>query len=131
MKKVILVLTLLINCTNLNAQKSTLKSVKIDYEYFSTESIDLIRCEDFLPAFEKTLKSVLIEDHKSLESLYCLNKKFRRRSNRMNIRGIITFNFSNKSESFCFDSYGYFQKGNTVYKNKKLIEFIESNYNVW
>lgn len=125
---------IIISCllyTNVNAQKSTLKSVKIDYEYFSTESIDLIRCEDFQSAFEKSLKSVLIEDEKSLKNLCNLNNKFRKRTQKMNIRGIITFNFSDKTESYCFDPYGYFQKGSIVYKNKKLIEFIESNFNVW
>jgi hypothetical protein len=135
MKKWLLMFVFLLICiiTNGQVEKHGLIYVKVDYENFNTFSFSAIDCESFDYAFNKTKVSKKITDSLTIKGLEVLKDKLNKKRGRLlDIRGIITFYYSdNKNEKYCFDRYGFFLNEKGYFYNKKLLNNLVSLFKLW
>jgi len=113
------------------SQKSKLLSVKVEYEYFATESFEKIDCGYFSSSFKKSIKIMIFKKKEHLDTIKVLTKRFLLKEENLDVRGVITLNYQNKKIRYCFDRFGYFEKNGTTYKNDKLFAFLEKNIKFW
>lgn len=131
-KNIGLLIALMITIIGSNyAQEKKLHSVKIEYEHFLTESIDIVDCNSFKTAFNNTIQTKTFSDGSHLKKFRCLKRLFVKKKKTMDVRGIITFDFGEIKVQYCFDRYGYFEKDGMTFYNKKLFSFLEKELLLW
>ena len=131
-KNIGLLIALMITIIGSNyAQEKKLHSVKIEYEYFLTESIDFVDCNSFKTAFNNTIRTKTFIDSLHLKRFRYLKRLFVKKKKALNVRGIITFDFGEIKVQYCFDRYGYFEKDGMTFYNKKLLAFLEKELPLW
>jgi uncharacterized protein YxeA len=113
--------------SNTYGQKNKLISIKVEYEYFSTESFERINCNSFYESFKKSIKTVYFKEKDKVKDLSLLVKHFEKNKEVLDVRGVITFNYKNQNIKYCFDRYGYFERNGITFYNKKLLDFLEVN----
>lgn len=113
---------------NAFAQKSPLRSVKVEWESFSTESVVAVNCDQFEYSFLDTRKYKLLTSKPELAKLNSLitTKLFTREKEyrSIDVRGKIIFNYSGSTIKYCFDQFGHFYYEGRLLNNKLLWAFI-------
>ena len=127
----LVILTLIILQNDIYAQKSKLLSAKVEYEYFLTESLERVNCNSFYSSFDKSKKVEIFKDNKKLIEISFLMKKFIKKDENLDVRGILTLYYKKHKLKYCFDRYGNFEKDGIVYHNKYLLKFLEKNIKLW
>jgi len=104
-----------------------LEKVVIEYEEFTTTTVENVTCEAFRTTFKETLHTIVLEDSE-LPELNLYRRKFTSTARRsMDVRAIIGFEFEHSKVEYCTDISGLFfdRKEGKYYKNKKLFDIVK------
>ena len=126
--KVAAILLISIISNNLMAQKTILKSAKIEWESFSTESIYDIGCDQFDYSFLNSKQNETLTNKAQLAKLNLLTaynlftpeKKYKS----IDVRGKLILAYKNSTIKYCFDQFGHFYYNDKLLNNKNLWAFI-------
>lgn len=130
MKKISISLALLIimYINQAFSQTGKLCSVEIKWEYFGTETVVNVECDQFDSQFLKTKQSHIIRNSKilanlnKLRSTKCFSKETEYHT--IDVRGKIIFHYSKLIVEYCFDQFGHFYKDGILTDNRQLWSFI-------
>ena len=108
------------------SQSNKLLSVKIECEGFFTETIINVDCNSFRQQFKETMKVKVIKDRNEVADFNSLVQMLKKKETPKNIdiRGILTLNYSKKKLQYCFDTFGMFYKDGKAYQDIKLLTHI-------
>lgn len=129
----LIIVSVLLTAKLAYAQKGRLLNVKLEWQDFATESFSDVGCESFEQVFKKTIETRSINDASILTKFHKVSKCFTKETEykSLDVRGIISLNFGNKKERYCFDKFGHFYKNGSIKNNHKLFTLIKEvmNYN--
>ena len=108
------------------SQSNKLLSVKIECEGFFTETIMNVDCNSFRQQFKETMKVKVLTNRNEVAGFNSLIKILKKKEapKNIDIRGILTLNYSRKRIQYCFDTFGMFYKDGKAYQDIKLLSHI-------
>ncbi|RBQ06724.1 hypothetical protein [Pedobacter miscanthi] len=108
------------------AQKQKLKSVKIEWEDFGTESFVAVSCTQFNSQFKNSKQTRLVKAKAEMQAFDNSAKEFviNEGTNSIDVRGLVTFNYSKVRVKYCFDQFGLFYGKGNYFTDKKLMALI-------
>jgi hypothetical protein len=108
------------------AQKQKLKSVKIEWEDFGTESFVAVSCTQFNSQFKNSKQTRLVKAKAEMQAFDNSAKEFviSEGTNSIDVRGLVTFNYSKVRVKYCFDQFGLFYGKGNYFTDKKLMALI-------
>ncbi len=108
------------------SQNKKLLSVKVECEGFFTETIMNVDCGSFRNQFRESMKVKMFTDINDVSKFGALISCFKKQKNtkKIDVRGIITFNYFKQNLDYCLDTFGIFYKNGKTYQNKKLLNYI-------
>jgi len=120
--------SILLSSTDSFAQKKKIVSIVIESTDFGTQTLVAVGCSQFNKMFAKTINRYKITDNKYLVVFETAAKHFVLPGGaaKIDVRGIITFNYRKSYVKYCFDRYGLFFGKQKYFKNQQLINLIQS-----
>ena len=128
---VIILVTLLsfLRCVECHGQTHKLDSVKVTFEGFYTETFVDVSCEAFNSTFKDTKKVKVFYNEQDLSKFKLLTAKFKpAKSQSMDVRGEIIYNYGKIPIKYCFTVFGYFYKNGKTFYNKDLLIYISDRF---
>ena len=104
-------------------------SVVVRYEHFLTMTTESVACHLFTSTFKNTFRTKSIRDAGFASRLYSAIIISPKVTRHLDVRGIATFYYKTKQVSYCFDRFGYFQKGDTIIYSKSALGMLKQQIN--
>jgi hypothetical protein len=108
-------------------RKECIIKVTIEYENFTTSTIEDVKCGFFKSTFKGSLKSIEINNKRELKLLSSYNEKFSViKLTPIDVRASIKFYFKHFTDEYCMDRFGTFvgTKTGECCTNEVLATFI-------
>ncbi|WP_316847181.1 hypothetical protein [Pedobacter psychrodurus] len=117
---------LLCSPTSAFAQKQKLKSVKIEWENFGTETFVAVSCTQFNSMFKNSKQTRLVKAKTEMLAFVNAARGFvsSAETNSIDVRGVVTFHYRKVRVKYCFDQFGLFYGRGDYFTDKKLMALI-------
>jgi len=103
--------------------------VQVTFEGFDTETFFDISCDAFNSTFKSTKKVKVFHNEQDLSKFKLLIAKFKPiKSQSIDVRGEIIYNYGKTAIKYCFTVFGYFYKDGKMYYNKDLLIYISDQF---
>jgi len=116
----------LIYFINITPISQKLKSLKIEWEDFGTESFVAVSCTQFNSMFKNSKQTRLVKAKAELQAFDNSTKVFvgSDGTNSIDVRGLVIFDYGKVHMKCCFDQFGLFYDKGNYFTDKKLMALI-------